>query len=416
MNGFDDVVLGKGAVFTTDASKTMLNNNILVVAASGAGKTYSVVEPNLLMTNHSSLIISDPKGALVKKYKQYFMNKGYNVKTLDFIDWCGDCGYDPLDYVKTEQDALKLANLITYSEIQMNKVSGPNDPYWNQMAEICLSAIILAVMEYSGYMRSFNTVADMIARLGREEGGTTSLDDVFNNIYKRKGNCMAVRQWKKLSVLGSVEKTFSCVISSLGATIGRFESEELRGMIKKARRIKFEEIATEKTVVFIKCSDTDLTMYSFLNIFYGQALDALCKFADKQPDGRCKIPVRMILDDFASNVTIPEMPGIISTVRSRNISLMLIMQSESQLEQIYDSDYNTIICNCDTYIFMGSNDLITARHISERLDLPVTDILYMEIGKEYIFRRGSKPIESERFDIRELEEYRKIGEKDISVR
>lgn len=414
MNQFDKMVLGKDVIFTTDTRKTMINNNVLVVAASGAGKTFSVVEPNLLMTNNSSLIISDPKGGLVKKYKKNFANKGYKVKELDFIDWKGDCGYDPLDYVKTEQDALRLANLLVYSEIQMTNVSGPNDPYWNQMAEICLSAIIMAVMDNVDDKRSFNTVIDMISMLQRNDDGSTSLDGIFRNIYHRKGNCMAVRQWKKLSVLGNVEKTFSCVVSSLGATIGRFESSSLRSMIARSERIKFEEIAEEKTAVFIKCSDTDSSIYTFLNIFYAQIIDVLCKYADRRPDGKCKVPVRIILDDFATNVTIHDMPSIISTVRSREISLMLIVQSESQLEKIYGQDCNTIICNCDTYCFLGSQDLKTARSISERLDLPVTDILYMSIGKEYVFRRGSRPIECERFDIQELQEYKELLNSDIS--
>ena len=149
---------------------------------------------------------------------------------------------------------------------------------------------------------------------------------------------------------------------------------------------------TIKTVVFVTVSDTDRTLDPLVNIFFTQAMNELCSFADdKCRDGRLPIPVRFILDDFATNCRIDEFPRMISSIRSRALSVMLMIQSEAQLRQGYEHDAQTIISNCDTYVYLGGNDVQTAQAVSERCDKQLSEVLYMPVGSCWVFRRGSKP-------------------------
>ena len=164
-------------------------------------------------------------------------------------------------------------------------------------------------------------------------------------------------------------------------------------------------IGLEKTAVFVIISDKDRSMDGFANIFYSQAMDELCRVADDEcEDGRLPIPVRFILDDFATNCKISDFPRMISSIRSRGISTMLILQSEAQLQNCYGPDGRTVIANCDTYIYLGGNDLETAEAISRRCDVPLGKILYMPVGTNWIFRRGQKPVNGKNFVLEPFEE------------
>lgn len=138
----------------------------------------------------------------------------------------------------------------------------------------------------------------------------------------------------------------------------------------------------------------------------------MCKYADKQKDGKTPLPIRIILDDFATNVVIENMPRILSTIRARNISIMLVLQSQAQLERAYGEDAKTIICNCDSYCYLGGNDIETAKELSIRLDIPITEVLYMPIGQVYIFRRGELPLKTSRYNMKIHKDYPLVYKKE----
>lgn len=173
----------------------------------------------------------------------------------------------------------------------------------------------------------------------------------------------------------------------------------------KEDELDLGSVGTEKTAVFVIISDKDRSMDGFANIFYSQAMDELCRVADEEcEDGRLPIPVRFILDDFATNCKITDFPRMISSIRSRGISTMLILQSEAQLTNCYGTDGRTVVANCDSYVYLGGNDLETAEAISKRCDVPLGKILYMPVGTNWIFRRGQKPINGRNFVLEPFEQ------------
>ncbi len=163
--------------------------------------------------------------------------------------------------------------------------------------------------------------------------------------------------------------------------------------------VDFKQIARQKTAVFVTVSDTDRSMDILANIFFTQAMQALCRYADDEcADYRLPVPVRFILDDFATNCRIEEFPRMISSFRSRGISVMLLIQSEAQLEEYYDYDSRTVITNCDTYVYLGGNDVGSAMSVSKRCNKPLDSVLYMPVGSCWVFRRGSNPVFSRVFE------------------
>ena len=164
--------------------------------------------------------------------------------------------------------------------------------------------------------------------------------------------------------------------------------------------MELQNMAKEKTAIFVIISDKDRSMDGLANLFYSQAMDVICRVADKEcEDGRLPIPLRFILDDFATNCKITDFPRMISSIRSRGISTMLIIQAESQLQECYGTDGRTIIANCDTYVYLGGNDVETAAAVATRCDVPITKILNMPIATNYIFRRGQAPINGNNFKL-----------------
>lgn len=215
----------------------------------------------------------------------------------------------------------------------------------------------------------------------------TSLDRRFDIISAQYPNCFAVSCWKTFRNLPI--KTASCVFSALNTTIDTIFSPELRNMISSKPSIDFERLGSEHTILFISTSAVNPSLHCFINMFYAQAFKTLFEYAENLPSGKLPIPVHMLCDDFSTGSKILNFSEYISIFREKQISVTLLIQSESQLESIYGSnDATTIINNCDTYIYMGGMDLKTCRSISERLNTPLEDVLYMPIGQEFIFRRG----------------------------
>ena len=404
----DQMILGEGVVYSTDCNITRLNNNVLICGGSGSGKTTGIVEPRLLDTYNTSLIVTVTKRRIVNKYKDMFIKRGFIVRDANFIDpEKSDIAFDPLEYVTSYTDIRFLAEAIVKANPQKDKSNV--DPYWDQAATSLLSAEIA----YTMMTNEDATFADVLSLHDKliftESNGRleTSLDIEFNYLNNIKPNCFAVQCWRSFQQLPI--KTASCVFSTLNTTIDTIFNPKLRKMIAKKEKIDFEEIATKKTVLFISTSAVNPALFSFINMFYAQMFKQLFEFAENQPTGYLPVPVHVICDDFATGGRILNFPEYISIFREKRISVTLLLQSESQLENMYSiEDTTTIINNCDTYIYMGGMDLTTARHISERLNAPLEDVLYMPIGQEIIFRRGQKPIITKRYNIYQNEKYKNI--------
>lgn len=407
--GKNEMIIAEGVSYSLNCYETKLNNNVLVVGTSGAGKTRSIVTPNLLQAT-GSYIVSDPKGNLYEKYGPYLKNQGYEVKKLDFTDPENSAHYNFFKYIRKTQDINKISHMIIYSKGQDGYKP---DPFWDEASELLLQALIAYL--YEGFrsseqnLRSVQKLIDACNIDENDSGRTTILDKLMEAHEKEYEDSYAVSQYKKFRVAAG--KTLKSILISLNARIGQFDTPELRELTKYDT-IRISGIGMKPTAVFVVVSDTDRSLDGLANLFFTQAMNELCWQADKRCKGNTlPVPVRFILDDFATNCKIAEFPRMIASIRSRGISTMLMIQSEAQLEEGYNKDARTIIGNCDTYVYLGGNDVDTAEAVARRCDVPLKKILNMPVETNWIFRRGQEPVNSKNYNIEHLLKEKNIAER-----
>ncbi len=401
------LILAKDQYYSLNCFKTKLNNNVLVVGTSGAGKTRSIVEPNLLQAT-GSYVVADPKGNLYGKYRRYLELKGYRVMKLDFTDPENSEHYNFFNYIRNTQDIIKVAHMMIYQD----KATGKIDPFWDQAAQLLVQACIAYLKEKaSEEEQNLELLMDLISLCEiSEDIPENPLDTLFNELEEENEDSYAVKTYKKFRV--AAEKTLKSIIISVNARIGLFDSPEVNEMLK-SDTIDIASIGDRKTALFVIVSDTDRSLDGLVNVFFSQTMNELCRHADKDCKGNAlPVATRFILDDFATNVRINEFPRMISSIRSRGISTMLMIQAESQLMEAYGSDGKTIIGNCDTYVYMGGNDVDTARAVAERCDTPVKKILNMPVGNSWIFRRGQAPVSAKNIDLDQYKRSREMSQGD----
>lgn len=378
------------------------NDNIVALAASGGGKTRTLVEPNIL-AGASSMIISDPKGYLYKKYANILKNEGFDIKHLNTRDPVNSDKYNPMIYFRSYDGIQKLANIIAYL---MNNRQGTYDPMWDKLAAILISAVMAYL--YEGGRYAPNTLYGVIKIISTidtnamENGTRCNFDRIFrmhNEEYKKAHggkDSWAYEQYLKFLGLGS--KTLGSIVITVQADLGSIDTPEIRAMTE-TDEMDITSIGQKKTAVFIDVSDTDRSKDMLVNMFYSQAMSELCAYADAQENNRLPVPVRFILDDFGTTSRIEGFEGMISNIRSRGISAMLMIQSVAQLEQNYGLGYKTILNNCDTTIYLGGNNYETAQYVSQLVNKTPNSILTMPMRKCWIFRRGGTAFMADTVDI-----------------
>ena len=367
------------------------NDNLVSIAASGGGKTRSVVEPNII-SEVGSMVISDPKGYLYGKYASKLKADGYEIIHLDFIHAAKSMGYNPFEYIHSYEDVLKIATMITYLE---RNVFTTADPFWDKAAVLLLSSLIGYLYEGGSQAhKNFYGVTKLLSSFDTdaiENGKKCAIDRIFeaHNIRFKEQHggepSWAYEQYQKFLGLG--RKTLSCVIMTIQADLGRLDVPEIRKMTEKDET-NISSIGQKKTAVFVEVSDTDRSKDLLINIFYSQAMSVLCDYADSLESHRLPVPVRFILDDFGTTSKIEGFDNMISNIRSRGISAMLMIQSIAQLKKYYDISYQTILNNCDTTIYLGGSNYETAQYIAQLVNKTPSTVLSMPMKKCWIFRRG----------------------------
>ena len=393
----NSMILAHDRFYSLDTHETQLNNNVLVVGTSGSGKTRSIVIPNLLMAT-GSYVVSDPKGNLYNKYKRYLEKKGYEVKKLDFTDPKHSIHYNFFNYMNGPQDIVKVAHMLIY---QYSPAARTVDPFWDEAAQLLMQAVMAYLIEvYEPGERNLHNVLKIVAACQVDEdcsSSETATDILFRQLEKANPDSYAVSMYNKFRIAAG--KTLKSILISVNARLGLYDTPDINKMMS-FDDTDITSLGRKKTALFVVVSDTDRSLDGLVNIFYAQAMNELCRYADKQcRDQRLPVPIRFVLDDFATNCTIAEFPRMISSFRSRDISTMLMIQAESQLAQCYGYDAKTIIGNCDTYVYLGGNDVETAHAVAERCDIPVKKILNMPVGTNWIFRRGEEPYNGRNFDL-----------------
>ncbi len=407
----DKRILGENATFSTNCKETGLNNNVLVYGTSGCGKTMSVAEPLMLETYNTNLVVTVTKRRIVKKYTPMFKKRCYKVLDLNFVNpEESNVSFDPLAYIKSFADITFLAKSIVGINYK-NRENSSADPYWEQSAVSMLTAEI-ALCLTKDTNACFSDVLDMhygISFNESDDGVKTNIDDQFYAYRNTKSGQFAYNCWKTFRKVPL--RTASCIFGTLNTALDTVFTDELKIMMRLKNKLDFKRLGSEKTILFVTTSAVNPALNSFINMFYAQLFKQLFEFAEKRPGGMLPIPVHVLCDDFAVGGRILNFPEYISIFREKQISVTLLLQSQSQLEAMYGyGNATTIINNCDTCLYMGGMDLKTGRDISERMNIPLDEVLYMPVGKMFIFRRGQRPITTMRYNIENNRLYQKITE------
>ena len=322
---------------------------------SGSGKSASYSIPNAYQCL-GSYVFTDPKGELYDRTAGYLKEQGYDIKVLNLVRPQYSDGYNPLMHISSELDVDVIANTI----VKGQKTESGSDPYWDDMAEMLLKALIYYLIATRPEEEQNLASCAELVRAANKNGGSNLLSDLMSQLpYDHP----ARMYYKSIEI--APEKTYGSILSSLQSKLGKFDSKDI-AELTSTDTINFEEIGTKKTAVYVISSDTHAAYDFLLTIFFSQMIQQLYDYAD-QNGGRLQERTYFILDEFANIGKIPDFDKKISTSRSRGISFSVILQNIDQLEAVYEKSYETIMGNCDTHVFLGSNSFKTVEYFSKQL-------------------------------------------------
>ena len=416
------------------------NKNILVIGGSGSGKTRFFVKPNL-MQMHSSYVVTDPKGTVLVECGKLLQRGGYRIKVLNAINFKKSMRYNPFAYIRSEKDILKLVNTLIANTKGDGEKAG--EDFWVKSERLFYCALIGYIWyEAPEEEKNFTTLLEMInASEAREDDPEfqSPVDLMFERLEEKDPEHFAVRQYKKF--LLSAGKTRSSILISCGARLAPFDIKELRDLME-TDEMELDTIGDRKTALFVIISDTDDTFNFVVSILYTQLFNLLCDKADDEYGGRLPVHVRCLLDEFANIGQIPKFEKLIATIRSREISASIILQSQSQLKAIYKDNADTIVGNCDTTLFLGGKEKTTLKEMSEILGKETIDsfntsenrgrevshgLNYQKLGKQLMTEdeiavmdggkcilqlRGVRPFFSDKYDITKHPNYKYLSDYD----
>ncbi len=416
------------------------NKNVLVIGGSGSGKTRFFVKPNLMQL-HSSYVVTDPKGSLLHECGKMLEMNGYEIKTLNTINFKKSMKYNPFAYLRSEKDILKLVQTIIANTKGEGEKAG--EDFWVKAERLYYTALIGYIFyETPKEEQNFTTLLAMIdASEVREEDENfkNAVDYMFEALGEKDPDHFAVKQYRKYKLAAG--KTAKSILISCGARLAPFDIKELRDLMSEDE-MELDTLGDRKTALFVIISDTDDTFNFVVSLMYSQMFNLLCDKADDVYGGRLPIHVRCLLDEFANIGLIPKFEKLIATIRSREISACIVLQAQSQLKAIYKDNADTIIGNCDTTLFLGGKENGTLKEISETLGKETIDLFntsetrsnqksfglnYQKIGKELMTKdelfvmdgskcimqlRGVRPFLSEKFDITKHKNYKLLEDYD----
>ena len=435
------------------------NKNIVVIGGSGSGKTRFFVKPSVMQMN-CSMVITDPKGTLIeecgkmlakgppkkdkngnimKDKSRKVVHEPYVIKVLNTINFSKSLHYNPFAYIRSEKDILKLVTtIIVNTKGEGEKAS---EDFWVKAEKLLYTALI-AFIWYEGdeEEKNLNTLLDLLNESEtREEDETyqNPVDMMFQELEERDPQHFAVRQYKKYKMAAG--KTAKSILISCGARLAPFDIAELRE-IMSYDEMELDKIGDRKTALFLIMSDTDTTFNFVIAMLQSQLFNLLCDKADDEYGGRLPVHVRVIADEFANIGQIPQFDKLIATIRSREISASIILQSQSQLKAMYKDSADTILGNCDTTLFLGGKEKTTLKEMSELLGKETIDLYntsetrsnqksfglnYQKTGKQLMTEdeiavmdggkcilqiRGARPFFSDKYDITKHKNYRLLAD------
>lgn len=391
-------ILAEGWTTSNDTWATARNNNDLIIGPSGAGKTRGYVLPNILQMSES-IIVTDTKGALHGQVGHVLERHGYDVMCINLSDCLASpWGYNPLLFIRhdgkrdkyDEQDIMTIAAAIVPDEPRND------DPYWHRAARMLLESLISYVLEC--LPEEEHNLTSVVKLFSHMNDGT--VDRLMGELGDIDPDSFAAARYKMCASCRTADRMWASIVGILAEKISVLSFDGARALLTSEKRIDFRTLGRKKAAVFLEISDTDRSMDRFAGLFYAQALHVLSDEADHSPGHRLAVPVRMILDDFAAGAKIEDFDGITSVIRSREISVSIILQSVTQLEALYGpARAATIINNCDQCLYLGGQDVGTARLISTKANKSVNTILQMPLSDAWLFVRGQQPQQVRKYDL-----------------
>ena len=440
---FQNNVILTGTEFLTMNTRPKIpanarNLNACVIGSSGSGKTRFWLTPQLLQA-HSSYVVVDPKGGTLDQCGRFLQREKYRVRVFNSIDFSKSMHYNPLAYIKTESDVLKFVTAL----IANTKGDGKEgDEFWTK-AETLLYCALVAYIVFEGpeEERNMNTLVEMINSMEVREDDETfknAVDYMFDGLERRSPQHFAVRQYKKYKLASG--KTAKSILISCGARLAPFDIKELRDLMSYDE-LELDTLGDRKTALFLIMSDTDSTFNFVIAMLQSQLFNLLCDKADDEYGGKLPVHVRCLLDEFANIGQIPQFEKLIATIRSREISASIILQSQSQLKAIYKDAAEIILDNADSTLFLGGRGK-NAKDISDNLGRETIDsfntsenrgtqvshgLNYQKLGKELMTQdeiavmdggkcilqlRGVRPFFSDKYDITQHPNYKYLSDFD----
>ena len=398
--------------------KTARNKNVLIVGGSGSGKTRFFIKPNIMQL-HSSYVVTDPKGQLVLETGRLLERAGFEIRVLNTINFKKSMRYNPFAYIHSEKDILKLVTCLITNTTGQGK-SG--DEFWTNAEKLLYTALIGYIhYEAPPAEQNFGTMLEMLNSMEVREDDEefkNRVDLLMEDLERRKPGHFATRQYAKFKLAAG--KTAKSILVSCGARLSPFDIAELRDVTA------YDELNS--------------TFNFLISMVYSQLFNLLCEKADDVYGGRLPVHVRCLIDECANIGQIPNLEKLMATIRSREISACLVLQAQSQLKALYKDNADTIIGNCDSYLFLGGKEMSTLKELSQSLGretidtyntgesrgreqshslnyqklgrelMSVDDLATMDGGKCILQVRGLRPFYSDKYDITKHPNYKYLSD------
>ena len=423
----ENILLTQNTRIGLDGRKHRRNLNVMVVGGSGAGKTRFYAKPNIMQAN-CSFVVLDPKGEILRDTGHLLKKMGYEIRVLDLINIHKSYSYNPFAYLRDEKDVLKLVNNLVRNTTP--KGSQSNDPFWERAETALLEALILyLVSKAPPYEQNFPMVMEMInaaeVREADEEYASV-LDELFERLEMQEPEHLAVKQYHIFKMAAG--KTAKSILISLGVRLEKFNLPQIAGVVS-SDELDLPSLGLKKTALFALIPDNDSSLNFIIGMMYTQLFQELFYLADHKHGGRLPVHVHCVMDEFA-NVALPdEFDKLLSTMRSREVSVSIILQNIAQLKALFDKQWESIIGNCDEFLYLGGNEQSTHKYVSELLGKATIDTNtygkstgrsgnystnYQLSGRELytadeirlldnryalLFLRGERAIQDEKYDI-----------------
>ncbi len=354
-----------------DGKKHRRNLNVLVIGGSGAGKTRFFVKPNVMQAAECSMVILDPKGEILRDTGQMLIDKGYSLRVLDLISMERSHCYNPFVYLRDDNDVQRLATNLFKSTTPKGAQS--SDPFWDTSAQM----LLLALMFYLKYEaptdeQNFAMVMEMLraGEVDEEDNAPSALDSLFSDLRQTDPGHIALKYYDAYH--SGAAKTLMSIQITLAARLEKFNLESVE-KLTITDELELNTIGEKKTALFAIIPDNDTSFNFLVSILYTQLFQQLFELADKKYGGSLPLHVQFLLDEFP-NIAMPDdFQKILSTMRSRGVSVSIILQNLTQLKALYEKDWESVVGNCDEFVYLGGNEQATHKYVSELMGKATID-------------------------------------------